>query len=253
MLATGLQTLSTLEGRGVRCTWLHSASALSAEMMARVGWDCLVVDLQHSVTGYAEAVSLLQVTTNLGAIVLVRPPGLDPALIGRLLDAGASGVICPMISTPGEAQALVAACRYPPQGGRSIGPIRARLLFGDAYVAQANDGVLALAMIETAAGLDAVEDIARVSGLGGLFAGPNDIASSLGVAPRLDPTDPAVTAALRRIAGAAGAAGIVAGIACETAAYVRLVHADGFRLFVVGSDVRLMMAGARGLLQELGA
>lgn len=253
MLATGLQTLTAASSRGVRCTWLHSASALTAEMMARVGWDCLVVDLQHSVTGYAEAVSLLQVTTNLGAIVLVRPPALDSALIGRLLDAGASGVICPMINSPEQAQALVAACCYPPQGGRSIGPIRARLLFGDGYLGQANDHLLTLAMIETAAGLNAVEEIARVPGLGGLFAGPNDIASSLGVAPRMDPTDPAVRTALRKVAGAAAAAGIVAGIACETAAYVRLMHADGFRLFVVGSDVRLMVAGARGLLQELDA
>ena len=103
-------------------------------MIARVGWDCLVADMQHSMTGFDEMVTLLQVTTNLGATVLVRPPALDMALIGRLLDAGASGIICPMVSSVADAEMLVAACRYPPLGSRSIGPVRARLLFGDDYV-----------------------------------------------------------------------------------------------------------------------
>ena len=251
MLAAGLRELTAFDGRGALATWLHSSSALSAEMMARAGWDCLVVDLQHSVTGHAEAAILLQVMTNLGVTVLVRPPALDPALIGRILDAGASGVICPLINSPEQARTLVAACRYPPQGARSIGPIRARLLFGDDYVAKANDGVLVLAMIETAGGLEAVEEIARVPGLGGLFVGPNDLASSLGVLPRMDPVEPTVRAAMHRVAAAARATGIVAGIACETAAYARAMHADGFRLFVVGSDMRLMASGVRRLLEEL--
>ena len=109
-----LRALGRPGGRGIRTTWLHSASTLSGEMVARVGWDCLVADMQHSMTGFDEMVRLLQVTTNLGATVLVRPPALDPGLIGRLLDAGASGIVCPMVSSVGEAQALVAACRYPP-------------------------------------------------------------------------------------------------------------------------------------------
>ena len=251
MLAAGLRERTAPDGRGAHATWLHSSSTLAAEVMARAGWDCLVVDLQHSITGHAEAALLLQVTTNLGATVLVRPPALDPALIGRLLDAGASGVICPLISSADQARALVAACRYPPQGTRSIGPIRARLLFGEDYVAKANDGVLALAMIETAEGLEAVEEIAHVPGLSGLFVGPNDLASSLGVLPRMDPIDPTVRSAMRRVAAAARTAGIVAGVACEAPDYVRTVHADGFRLFVTGSDVRLMAAGARRLLEAL--
>ncbi|WP_254066720.1 HpcH/HpaI aldolase/citrate lyase family protein, partial [Acidisoma sp. S159] len=144
-----LRDLAGPAGRGIRTTWLHSASPLSAEMIARLGWDCLVADMQHSMTGFDEMVTLLQVTTNLGAVVLVRPPALDVALIGRLLDAGASGIICPMVSSVAEAQMLVSACRYPPSGSRSFGPVRARLLFGDDYVSKANGQVLAIAMIET--------------------------------------------------------------------------------------------------------
>lgn len=243
-----LKELGSPAGRGIRTTWLHSASSLSGEMIARVGWDCLVADMQHSMTGFDEMVALLQVITNLGEVVLVRPPALDPALIGRLLDAGASGIICPMVSSVAEAQILISACRYPPRGSRSIGPVRARLLFGDDYVAKASNQVLAFAMIETPGGLDALDDIAHVPGLDGLFAGPSDIASSLGRAPRMDTDDDVVLAALSRIAHSAVSAGIMAGLACESAAYARRMHAEGYRLFVTGSDLRLMTAASKQLL-----
>ena len=246
-----LRKLATPEGRGIRTTWLHSASPLSAEMIARVGWDCLVADMQHSMTGFDEMVTLLQVTTNLGATVLVRPPALDMALIGRLLDAGASGIICPMVSSVADAEMLVAACCYPPLGSRSIGPVRARLLFGDDYVSKANNEVLAIAMIETPGGLEALEAIAHVSGLDGLFAGPSDLASSLGRPPRMDTDDAVVLDALRRIAECALKANIMAGLACETAAYAKRMLAEGYRLFVTGSDLRLLTAASKQLLAQL--
>ena len=94
---------------------------LSAEMIARLGWDCLVADMQHSMTSFSEMLHLLQVTTNLGATVLVRSPALDVALIGRLLDAGASGIICPMVNTPAEAEALVSARRRVRQAMHDLG------------------------------------------------------------------------------------------------------------------------------------
>lgn len=252
MLTKKLKELGGREARGIRTTWLHSESPLSGEMIARVGWDCLVADMQHSMTGFDTMVRLLQVTTNLGATVLVRPAALDAALIGRLLDAGASGIICPMVSTVVEAQKLVSACRYPPRGSRSIGPIRARLLFGDDYITKANDDVLAIAMIETPGGLDSLDAIGRVPGLDGLFAGPNDIASSLGRPPRMDTDDAIVVDALSRIARCAVTAGIIAGLACESTAYAKRMHAEGFRLFVVGSDLRIMTSGSKQLLSEFG-
>ena len=253
MASHSLKDMSGPTARGIRTTWLHSASPLSGEMIARLGWDCLVADMQHSMTDFGEMVTLLQVTTNLGATVLVRPPALDAALIGRLLDAGASGIICPMVSSAAEAQALVSACRYPPLGARSIGPVRARLLFGDDYVSKAHDEVLAIAMIETRGGLDALDEIAGVPGIDGLFAGPNDIASSLGRPPRMDTDDGIVLEALGRIARSAVKAGIMAGLACETAVYAKRMHNEGYRLFVVGSDLRLMTAASRQLLAELAA
>lgn len=251
-MTAALRTLLGAEARGVRTTWLHSASPLSAEMIARLGWDCLVADMQHSMTGFGEMVRLLQATTNLGATVLVRPPALDAGLIGRLLDGGASGIICPMVNTASEAEALVAACRYPPQGARSMGPIRARLLFGDDDLDAANRRILVFAMIETPGGLANLDAIARVPGLDGLFAGPSDIAASLGRPPRMDTDDPAVLDALARIASGARSASVAAGLACETAAYAGRMRDLGYRLFVTGSDLRVMAAASRQLLDSFG-
>ena len=250
MFTDTLKKLGRPGERGIRTTWLHSASPLSAEIVARVGWDCLVADMQHSLTGFDEVVRLLQVTTNLGATMLVRPPALDPALIGRLLDAGASGIICPLVSSAAEARKLVDACRYPPLGSRSIGPIRARLVFGEDYLETANAGVLAIAMIENAGGLAELDEIAGVAGIDGLFAGPNDIAASLGHPPRMDTDHPVVVEALRRVARGAVAAGVIAGVACETAAYAKRMHAEGYRLFVTGSDLRMMGAASTALLGQ---
>ena len=126
-----------------------------------------------------------------------------------------------------------------------------RLLFGDDYVGKANAGVLALAMIETAKGLDMVDQIVTVPGLDGVFAGPADLALSLGCPPRLDPDDTRVVAALERIAAAAIGAGIKAGTACDSGAYVKKMHDAGYRLFVVGTDLKVMMTGSMRLLSEL--
>jgi len=250
MITGTLKALLDRDSRGIRTTWLHSASPLSAEMIARLGWDCLVADMQHSMTSFSEMVHLLQVTTNLGATVLVRPPALDVALIGRLLDAGASGIICPMVNTPAEAEVLVSACRYAPLGTRSIGPVRARLLFGDGYVGEANNGILAIAMLETSIGLNNLDAIVRVPGLDGVFAGPSDLASSLGRPPRMDTDDPHVMEALNRIASRTTAANVAAGLACETAAYAKRMHDLGYRLFVTGSDLRMMTAASKQLLAD---
>ena len=115
---------------------------------------------------------------------------------------------------------------------------------------EANGGVLAIAMIETRGGLDGLEAIAAVPGLDGLFAGPSDIASSLGRPPRMDTDDPEVLDALRRIAACASKADIIAGLACETSSYAIRMHALGYRMFVTGSDLRLMTAASKRLLGE---
>ncbi len=234
-------------------TWLHSTSMLGAEMLALSDWDFLTIDLQHSLSGYSDLAALVSVTTSHDMPTLVRVPSLEPAIIGRVLDAGASGIICPMINSTDDAEAFVRACLYPPHGSRSFGPIRARLIWGDDYLQKAGAGLARFAMIETQAGFDAVDDIARTEGISGLFVGPNDLALALGLRPSLDTEQPELLAAFDTVAAAAKAAGIVCGMACETPQYAARMVERGYRYFNISSDLRMMAARSAEILRHLSA
>jgi len=142
------------EGRAAVNGWLAIPSSFSAETMAHQGWDSLTVDMQHGVVDYQTAVTMLAAISTTDVTPLVRVPWLDPGIIMKMLDAGAYGVICPMVNTVADAETLVGACRYPPAGRRSFGPIRALLYAGADYPKHANETVIAFAMIETQEALD---------------------------------------------------------------------------------------------------
>src|ERR1700720_1947385 len=141
-------------GKPVINSWLGIPSSFSAEVMAHAGWDSLVVDMQHGMIDYSMMVPMLQGISTTGTVPLVRVPWNDPAHIQKALDAGAYGIICPMINNRAEAEKFVGSCRYGPPGYRSSGPIRAALYGGADYHAKANDIVVALGMIETKEALD---------------------------------------------------------------------------------------------------
>ena len=239
------------DASGVVGTWLHVPSATSAEFMATVGCDFLVVDVQHSVTDFGCAADMIRTLTLKKVPVLVRTTGLDPMQAGRVLDAGASGVICPMINNVSEAEALVRACRYPPKGARSLGPFRPRLLWGETYRNDATDGVIVIAMIETPDGLHNMNEIAQVDGLDGLFAGPNDVALAIGEEPALDPENPKVCAALKNIASAATRHGKFAGIACDYPDFATSAAEWGYRFHIIASDVKFMERGASNMIEAM--
>ena len=136
-----------------------------------------------------------------------------------MLDAGASGSICPLIDSADDAERFVSCCSNPPAGTRSFGPIRARLVWGEEYVSSVESGLAKFAMIETAAGFSTVTQIARIPGLSGLLIGPNDLALSLGFPPKMDPDDSQLLKVFREIKDVATAAGISCGLACESSAY----------------------------------
>ena len=159
--------------------WVAIGSSYSAEGIGHTGVHSVTLDLQHGMFGFPEALHMLQALSSTPAIPIVRVPGLDPAQIMHLLDAGAYGIICPMISTPEQAATLVAACRYPPIGNRSFGPSRGLLYGGPDYVAQANETVMAIPMIETAEAVDRIDEILAVDGIDMLYLGPNDMAFAM--------------------------------------------------------------------------
>ena len=231
--------------------WLAIPAPFAAEVMAHQGWDSLTVDLQHGVVDYQPAVGMLQAISTTAVVPMVRAPWLDPGIIMKLLDAGSYGVICPMIHDRAETETLVRACRYPPRGNRSMGPIRATLYAGDDYARHADETVLAIAMIETAAALDHLDEILAVEGLDGIYVGPSDLAAALGHPAVLDPTEPSVVAAIEHVLRATKRHGRWAGIHTGTPDSARRMHALGFDFVSLASDARLLALKSRESLDEV--
>ncbi|HEX5262825.1 MAG TPA: aldolase/citrate lyase family protein, partial [Phenylobacterium sp.] len=155
-------------GKPVINGWCNMPGAFSAEVMAGMGWDAVTIDTQHGLLGYEQMVAMLQAISTTPAVPLVRVSWNEPGEIMRALDAGAYGVICPMINDAAECARFVEACRYPPAVYRSSGPIRAAIYGGPDYLAKANGEMLAFAMIETAGGLENLEAIVATPGLDGV-------------------------------------------------------------------------------------
>lgn len=217
--------------------WCSIPSTITAEILARQGYDALVVDQQHGFVDYAAALPMLQ-AIGPDTATLCRVPWLDPGTIGRALDAGFVGIICPMINSRTEAEALVRACRYAPAGARSYGPTRARRTLGADYAAIAPSVSLAFAMIETAEAVDALDEILSVDGLDGVYVGPADLALSLGFAPTLASKDEPVVRAVATILRAAKAHGKPVGIHCGSPAGARAMLDQGFDYVALSTDVR---------------
>jgi 4-hydroxy-2-oxoheptanedioate aldolase len=233
--------------------WLGIPSTITAEIVSKQGFDAITIDLQHGINDYSTAVPMLQAISACDATPMARVPWLEPGIIMKLLDAGALGLICPMINTPEEAERFVRYCRYAPQGERSFGPVRAGLVHGSGYVKQANDSIVTLAMVETSQALARVADIARTPGLTGIYIGPSDLGLSLGYEAKLDQTEPVVMDAIKRILEAAKNGGIRAGIHCLAPAYAREMLELGFDLVTMGTDIRLFTAAYADAMKALRA
>jgi 4-hydroxy-2-oxoheptanedioate aldolase len=244
-----------LDGKATVNGWLAIPSGFSAEVMAQAGWDSVTVDMQHGIQDYHSAVACFQGMAASGVLPMVRVPWNEPGIIGKVLDAGAYGVICPMVNTPDEARRLVSACRYPPAGARSNGPIRAGI--GSAYGAagtyqeNANDQVLCIPMIETQEAIDNIDAILDVPGIDAVYIGPSDLGFSMGLKPILDREEPQIIAAYETILAACKRRGIFAGIHTLNPAYSARAYGLGFRMVTVSNDSGLMLGAARAAVARV--
>jgi 4-hydroxy-2-oxoheptanedioate aldolase len=224
--------------------WLSLANTHTAEMMANAGFDWLVVDLQHGLIDYGDLRHMLPAISTTATTPMVRVSWNDPQQIMKVLDAGAMGVIIPLVNTRAEAAAAIAACKYPPAGVRSFGPIRAALYGGANYVAEANDEVCCIVMIETAQGLENLEEIVATPGLGGVYIGPSDLAYALGLPPRGDTDEPRHLEAVGKILAACKRAKVPCGIHTAGPDYTARRLAAGFDFVTLATDAGLLMAAA---------
>jgi len=189
-------------GEVILSSWLTIPSAIVADLLAGDGWKTVVVDMQHGLVGYRDMVAAVAAVKRAGAAAVVRVPVRDDGMIGRALDAGAEGVICPMINSGQEASWLVKNAKYPPIGQRSWAPMQALNLLGmdkADYLTRANDLVVNMAMVETRLGLNNIDSICSTPGIDMIFVGPNDLSVSLSEGQRVDPADPEVEKGLRLV------------------------------------------------------
>lgn len=233
--------------------WLAVPNSFSAEVMAHAGWDTLTIDLQHGVIGYDALLPMLQAISTTPTVPIVRVPWLDPAMLMKSLDAGAYGVICPMINTRDDAAKLVAYTHYAPQGGRSFGPVRAMIYGGPDYPQHANSTIVTFAMIETAQALGNLDAILSVEGLDAVYVGPSDLSLSLGCKPVFDDVEPKAQQAIEHIVARATAHGVKAGIHNGRADVARARIAMGYRFVTIGSDARILAAGSQQILEAARA
>jgi len=242
-----LQTLWKNGGVAVN-GWLGIPSSASAESMARCGWDSLVVDLQHGLVDYTDAVPMLQAISQTDTTPMARVPWNMPDIIMKLLDAGAYGIVCPMINTPAECEEFIQNCRYAPRGRRSFGPIRAVMYAGADYWKYANETILTIAMIETQQALDNLDEILKTPGLDAIYVGPSDLGLSLGHQPMADPTAPKVMDAIKFIIDTAKKHKVAASIHCGQHPWAREMISRGYQLVTLANDNTLMQSAARAAI-----
>jgi len=226
-------------GEGALNAWLGSTDPSSAGAFARAGFDAVTVDLQHGSASPDDLGPLAAAISDAGAVPFARLRWNDPGLIMRALDLGALGVICPMVDSREQAEVFVRACRYPPLGARSYGPVQGAFGVGREHTEAANAAVLTFAQIETAAALARVSEIAATPGLDGLYVGPADLSLSLGLENFADLGDPRMLEALRLVVAASRTSGVVPGIHAPGTEPARAMLGLGFGFVGAGGDAEL--------------
>ena len=233
------------------CAWITVNEPAVAEWLAREAFDAVALDMQHGAIDFDGAMRSILSVALAGKPTIVRVPVGAFALASQLLDAGASGILAPMINSSDDARRLVEYVKFPPLGQRSWGPRTALPLSGleaTPYLKAANAMTQAIAMIETRAALDALDDILAVEGLDGVFVGPSDLSIALSGGVGVEPRGAALMTEARRVVERAKAHGKYAAMFCFDGADARAMLALGYRVCTIASDQALMRAAAKGEL-----
>lgn len=223
--------------------WAMVPSPVAIEAYARLGWDSMTIDMQHGWWDYAEALTGLAVLQAASVTSFVRITTNEPGVVGRMLDAGADGIICPMINSAEDARRLVRHALYPPIGERSCGPVRGAPFppTGGDPQGEANRHIVLLAQIETRDAVENAEAIMDTPGISGIYVGPSDLGLSMGLPATLDRTEAEILRIYKNLVAAAKARGQIAGIHNHSADYARRMVDLGFDFITVGSDLGHML------------
>jgi 4-hydroxy-2-oxoheptanedioate aldolase len=228
-------------------TWLTLPDPIAARLMARVGFDWLTVELEHTPVNFETAAQSFAVVAADNCVPLARVPWNSVENIKRVLDTGAYGIVVPMVNSRAEAEAAVAAARYAPLGRRSIGGQLHAVNFDTdpaTYYARANDEILVVLMAEHIKAIEAAEDIISLPGIDVIFIGPNDLHNSMGKKPVFDSNDKMFTDAVQHILKTAKKHGVAPGIHVLDAAAAQRRIQEGFQFIAITSEAGMMLAKA---------
>ena len=232
-------------------TWLSLGSPLAAEQLAHAGFDWLNIEQEHAAIDATLTQYILQALSIGDVVPMVRVPWNGPDWIKRALDAGAYGLVIPMVNTREEAELAVKASRYPPQGFRSVGGVRPRLYGGPDYVQKANEEILIVVQIEHIQAVENAREILSVPGIDAYFVGPNDLCASMGLPASLEPDFPEFWQALERVKQIGDDVGVASGIHVATAERACEMIERGYQFISIASDAAFMATAATAAVAEV--
>ena len=237
------------EGRTLFCAWLTVNSSLLIRPIGEAGWDCILIDQQHGLGGHDAMVDCLTAAKAARMSTLVRVAANDPGLIGRALDAGAQGVVCPLINSAKDAERFVQAVKYPPRGTRSWGPYRAQFNLSGDYVPQANGWTIACPQIETRGALDELDDILSIAGVDMVCFGPNDLSAAL--LGRFDIQATEVKDAMSLVLRKCREKSVMAFVFANDVGFARPLIESGWNMIAIGTDATWFAAAAAKTLKKV--
>src|SRR5438132_2057903 len=243
------------EGRTSVGTWLSMGSIVAARFLARAGFAWLTVDIEHSLVDWETASHMFAAIADAGCIALARVPSNRHDHIKRVLDNGAHGIVVPMVNSREEAQAAVAAAKYPPVGNRSVGGAVHALNFdatANDYYARANEEILVVLQCEHITAVENADAIFSVPGLDAIFLGPNDLAASMRSPDGKPPSGEATTQVMKRILDACRRNKVAPGLHCGSAEEARIRVDEGWQFLAVASELRFMLNAVDDVVQKLG-
>jgi 4-hydroxy-2-oxoheptanedioate aldolase len=235
-------------GRPSVGTWLSLPCPEAARFLSQVGFDWLTVDTEHQPIDIRMAAQMFAAVAASGAVPLARVPWNTGEAIKRVLDCGAWGILVPMVNSRAEAEAAVAAAKYPPAGVRSVGGSLHAMSFGTeaaSYYARANEEILVVVQAESPAAVENAEEILSVPGVDAVFIGPNDLLATMGRTPGMESDEPDFVQAVEHVLRTAERHGVAAGMHVADAEAANRRLRQGFRFLAIASDLRFMLAGAR--------
>jgi 4-hydroxy-2-oxoheptanedioate aldolase len=235
-------------GRPLFGAWLMVNCPLLVEVIGRVGWDAILIDQQHGLGGHDDMVACLTAAKAAGVPALVRVRTNNQGLIGRALDAGAQGIVCPLIASAEDAERFVRAVKYPPRGDRSWGPYRAELGPGN-YLDTANGWTIACPQIETKGALDELDDILAINGVDMVCFGPNDLSAAL--TGRFNIEAPEIKEAMELVLRKCRENEVIAFIFANDLHYARPLVEAGWNMVAAGTDLGWFSAAARDVIERL--